>query len=106
MIMNQNITIPETSLRNFCKENGIHRLMLFGSVLRDDFTDQSDVDILVGFDSKRLAGSIRLAKMEFDLSTLFGGRKVDINTVESLSPYLREHVLKTAQTRFVESTSK
>lgn len=101
--MNKHIHIPDTLLQKFCKENGIRKLMLFGSVLREDFNDKSDIDILVEFDSKRIPGFIGLAKMEFALSQLFGGRKADINTIDSLSPYIRESVLKSAETRYVES---
>src|SRR5437763_85127 len=81
------IEFPEQEIAQFCCVNHISRLSLFGSVLREDFRPDSDIDVLVEFEPDYVPGLIRLAGMEMDLSRLFGGRRVDMNTVECLSPY-------------------
>ncbi len=83
------ITIDTAAVARFCHKHHIKRLALFGSVLRDDFSPQSDVDVLVEFDSGQEPGLLRLANMERELSPLLGGRKVDLRTpqdFESLLP--------------------
>ena len=95
--MNTNICIPENRLAVFCKVNGITRLALFGSVLRDDFGPDSDVDVLVEFEPERIPGLLGVAAMEIALSDLFGGRKVDLRTPEDLSRYFRQEVLDAAR---------
>lgn len=97
--MPANIAIPEDMIAEFCLRNQIRRLSLFGSVLRDDFTDGSDVDVLVEFESEAKVGLIRMAGMEFELSSILG-RKVDMNTPRCLSPYYREEVLAEAEIQF------
>ena len=65
--MNTNIPISENRLAAFCKANGITRLALFGSVLRDDFGPDCDVDVLVEFDPERVPGLLGVAAMEASL---------------------------------------
>ena len=67
----------------------IDRLALFGSVLREDFTPNSDIDVLVEFDPDHIPGLITLAGMEIELSELIGGRRVDMNTPLFISRYSR-----------------
>ena len=100
--MNTNISIPENRLAAFCKANGITRLALFGSVLRDDFGPDSDVDVLVEFEPERIPGFLGVAAMEIALSEMFGGRRVDLRTPEDLSRYFREQVLDAAEVQYVE----
>jgi uncharacterized protein len=80
----------------FCKQHHIKKLSLFGSVLRDDFQPDSDVDVLVEFESGHTPSFFRLFDMEDELSAIFGGRKVDIRTPEDLSRYFRQKVMVTA----------
>lgn len=89
--------ISNASIAEFCRKHHIRRFALFGSVLRDDFRFDSDVDILVEFENDHIPGFIRLADMELKLSHLFEGRKVDLNTPECLSPYFKDQVLKEAK---------
>lgn len=91
------IELPEGRIREFCEKNHIQKLSLFGSVLRDDFTADSDVDVLVELAPDARVGLIRFAGMENELSELLG-RRVDLNTVESLSRYFRDNVLAEAET--------
>lgn len=82
-------------LAEFCRKNHIARLSLFGSVLRDGFRPDSDVDVLVEFEEGHTPGMIGIARMEAELSTLFG-RKVDLRTPQDLSRYFRDEVVQGA----------
>ncbi|MCH8844770.1 MAG: nucleotidyltransferase family protein [SAR324 cluster bacterium] len=92
-----NISVDQEAVAQFCRSHHIRKLSLFGSVLRDDFGPESDVDLLVEFDPGKVPGLIRLSGMELDLSPLFGGRKVDLRTAEDLSRYFRDQVVATAE---------
>ncbi len=93
------IDIPTNKIAEFCRANRIRRLALFGSVLRDDFGPDSDVDVLVEFEPNARVGLLRLAGMEIELSELLG-RKVDLNTPGFLSDYFRNQVLAEAETHY------
>ena len=90
------IEIPAAPLAEFCRVNHIKRLSLFGSVLRDDFTPQSDIDLLVEFEPGTRIGLIGFAGVEEQLTHLFG-RKVDLNTPQCLSKYFRDEVIREAR---------
>ena len=64
-------------LAEYCRANGISRLEIFGSALRDDFGDRSDIDLLVAFEPERTPDLFEFGRMEEELSALFG-RKVDL----------------------------
>ncbi len=85
--------MPRAAIREFCRRNRVRRLALFGSVLRDDFTPASDVDMLIEFESGVRIGLIGLIRLENELSRIVG-RKVDLRTPQDLSPLFREEVLK------------
>jgi uncharacterized protein len=93
------ISVPDELIREFCRRNGIERLSLFGSVLRDDFRPNSDVDVLIEFVPGRSAGLLAMARLERELSELFG-RKVDLRTPAELSSYFREEVLQHSEIRY------
>ena len=97
-----NINIPNQEIEHFCEQYHIEKLAFFGSVLRDDFTPESDIDILVEFHPEHIPGLIRLSLMENELSHLFQ-RKVDLRTPEDLSPYFRQEVLDSAVIQYVNS---
>ena len=84
-------------LSAFCRDRGIATLALFGSALRDDFHAASDIDLLVEFRPETRIGLIGVARLELDLSPLFGGRKIDLRTRGDLSPYIRGKVEGEAQ---------
>ena len=79
------------------------KLSLFGSVLRDDFTPGSDVDVLVEFEPTARVGYFELYDIEQELSSLLGGRKIDMNTPQGLSKYFRDKVMTTAEVQYVRS---
>jgi uncharacterized protein len=89
------IPIPYDDIVRFCERNHIHRLALFGSVLRDDFRPDSDIDVLVEFEPGVIIGW-RIVQIEEDLSTLLS-QQVDLNTAQDLSPHFRQKVLNAAQ---------
>ena len=98
--MNNQVSISRDALAEFCREHGIRRLSVFGSVLREDFGPESDVDGLVEFEPARTPGLLGVARMELELSELFAGRKVDLRTPEDLSRYFRQEVLDTAEVQY------
>lgn len=95
----RNIEMPQERLAEFCRRNHIRRLSLFGSILRDDFAPQSDVDFLVEFEPGKTPGLFGLAEMEIELSEIVG-RKADLRTPEDLSRYFRDEVLREAKVQY------
>lgn len=89
------IQIDRGRITNFCQAHHIVRLALFGSVLTDRFTEESDVDVLVEFAPAHIPGMIRLCAMERELSSIIG-RKADMRTPNDLSRYFRDEVVNTA----------
>lgn len=96
-----NIAIDIKAIADFCQRNRIRKLSLFGSVLRDDFGQDSDVDLLVEFEPEAKVGLFGLTRMEMELSELLG-RKVDLNTPGFLSKYFRDEVLAEAEIIYAE----
>jgi hypothetical protein len=92
------ITIDQEKIAEFCRRHHIRRLALFGSVLREDFTPESDVDVLVEFEPGHVPG-LAFFGMERELSELLG-RKVDLNTEGWLSSYFRDEVLAEAEVQY------
>ena len=90
------ITIPQKPLRRFCAQYRIRRLALFGSVLRDDFGPESDIDILVLFEPGAKVSFLTLGRMQRELSTMFN-RRVELVPQEGLKPVIREAVIASAQ---------
>lgn len=96
MLKNLQITLPIGIIGDYCRQNGIKRLSVFGSALRSEFTADSDVDLLVEFEAGATVGYFRLAAIQEELSTLVG-RKVDLLTKGAISQYFRDDVLAAAQ---------
>ncbi len=88
--------VPTESLTDLCREFGVVELSVFGSVLRDDFTPQSDIDLLVVFDPHRPVGLFHMLRLQHRLEDLLG-RSVDLVPKLGLKPYLRDQVLASAQ---------
>jgi hypothetical protein len=89
------IPLPIEAIAEFCRRHHIRRLAIFGSAIRDDFTDQSDVDVLVEFDPEHIPG-LEFFTMHEELGDLIG-RRVDLNTAGFLSPYFRDQVIAEAE---------
>lgn len=99
--MIKNIVVPKEKIADFCRRHHIRKLSFFGSVLREDFRPESDVDVLVEFEPGQVVGLIRLAGMEIELSEILG-RKVDLRTPADLSRYFREEVLQSAEVQYAQ----
>jgi len=89
------VSIPATILAEFCKRHHIRKLAFFGSVLRDDFGPQSDVDVLVEFEQGHTPG-LAFIDIQDELSELLGGQEVDLVTPKFLNDRIKERVLKEA----------
>jgi len=94
------IEIPRDRISVFCRESGVHRLALFGSILRDDFSPDSDIDVLVEFEPGVRIGYIAISRMARELSTILG-REVDMRTPAELHPAFRDQVMREAMTEYV-----
>lgn len=99
MVLN-GINFPEREIADFCRRRGVARLAVFGSVLRADFTPESDLDMLVEFLPGIRMGYFGFQDLEDELSTILG-REVDLNTANSLSGYFRDEVLHEARPVYV-----
>lgn len=99
------VAVPQDEIAAFCQRWGISELALFGSILRDDFTPQSDVDVLVTFKPGIKRGFADLSAMETELGSIFG-RNIDLGTrrsVEEDPNYLRRNaILNSAQIIYAE----
>ena len=87
------VSIPAKALAEFCKRNHIRKLAFFGSVLRDDFGPQSDVDVLVEFEEGHTPG-LAFIDIQDELSKLLGGREIDLVTPKFLNDRIKDRVLK------------
>jgi uncharacterized protein len=92
------IEIPQEKIAEFCRKHRIKRLSLFGSVLRDDFTDESDIDVLVEFEEGAKVGW-EFFSMQRELGEILG-RDVELHTAGFLSPYFREDVIRHAEVQY------
>ena len=95
------IAVSSDKLAKFCRRHHIRKLALFGSVLRDAFRPDSDVDVLVEFEPGHVPG-LAFFGMEEELSELIG-RKVDFNTPEFLSRYFRDEVVAKAEVLYEQN---
>ena len=95
------ISIDQVRIRDFCQRHRIRRLSFFGSVLRDDFRSDSDVDVLVEFEPGNVPGLLFFA-MEMELSDILD-RKVDLNTLQSISPYFRDQIQTEAEVQYEQT---
>jgi len=90
------ISIPKDDIADFCRRYNIREIRLFGSILREDFGAESDVDVLVEFEPDAQIGFIALGRMRRKLSAIFQ-RPVDLVPRDGLKPHIREAVLSSAQ---------
>ncbi len=91
------ITIPRKKIIEFCKRWRVVEFSLFGSVLREDFNHDSDIDVLVSFSTDARVSLFDLAQMQIELKEIFS-REVDLVEQASLrNPYRRREILQTAR---------
>ena len=99
--MGRQFSIDRERLAAFCRRHHIRKLAFFGSVLRDDFRPDSDVDVLVEFDPEFAVG-FRMVDIEEELSQLLDGHRVDLVSEKYLNPRLRGRVLADAEVQYAE----
>lgn len=97
------IPIPHEEVAEFCRKWGIRRLAFFGSVVRDDFGPESDVDVLVEFRKDADVGWEFFGTMPEELSAILGGRGIDLGTFDTLNRWIRRDVLSEAVDEYVEA---
>jgi predicted nucleotidyltransferase len=98
------MNVPQDKIADFCRRHRIRKLSLFGSVLRDDFRPDSDIDVLVEFEPGYAVG-LGIVDMEEELSRLFDGHKVDIVQEKYLNRWLRGRVLASAEVQYAEGVA-
>jgi len=96
--MSLGIAIDQEQLERFCRQHHIRRFAFFGSVLRDDFSPDSDIDVLVEFEPGHTPG-LAFFGIEAELSRILG-RKVDLNTPGFISHQYRDQIMREAETRY------
>ncbi|HET8522709.1 MAG TPA: nucleotidyltransferase family protein [Thermomicrobiales bacterium] len=90
------IPLPMDEIAVLCREYQVRELSIFGSVLRNDFRDESDIDLLVLFEPEAQIGFLELAGLQFALADLLS-RSVDLVPKNGLKPFIRDEVLASAQ---------
>jgi predicted nucleotidyltransferase len=95
------VPIDRERLAALCRRHHIRKLSLFGSVVRDDFLPNSDVDVLVEYAPGYTVG-FGVMEIEEELSQVLGGRRVDLVNAKYLNPRLRERVLAGAEVQYAE----
>ncbi|MHB0936024.1 MAG: nucleotidyltransferase family protein [Armatimonadota bacterium] len=93
------IDVNHERIAEFCRKHHISKLAFFGSVLRDDFRPDSDVDVLVWFQPEQTPGLLRLMAMQHELTDLIG-RQVDLRTPDELSRHFRDEVVTEAEVQY------
>lgn len=97
--MSPHIRIDDRDLAGFCRKNHVRRLAFFGSVLRGDFRPDSDIDVLIEFEAGHVPG-LAFFTLQDELGGMLG-RRVDLHTPASLSPYFRDQVMREAEPAYV-----
>jgi len=99
--MSRRPEISREKIAEFCRKHHIRKLALFGSVLRDDFKPESDIDVLVEFEAGHVPG-LAFFGMEEELTEILG-HKVELHTPQFLSRYFRDRVMAEAEVQYVAS---
>jgi len=99
--MVERLAVEREALASLCRRHRIRRLSLFGSVLKGSARPDSDVDMLVEFEPAATPSLLDMATIEGELSSLLGGRRVDLRTPEDLSRYFRDEVMREAEVQYV-----
>ncbi|MCH8871089.1 MAG: nucleotidyltransferase family protein [Chloroflexi bacterium] len=101
-LVRDRFALSDDDVASFCLKNHIRRMALFGSIVREDFRPESDVDVLVEFDPAHTPSLFKFSGMRLDLSELLGGKKVDLHTFKGLNKYIRDEVLSEAKVIYDE----
>ncbi|MHB9025907.1 MAG: nucleotidyltransferase family protein [Armatimonadota bacterium] len=94
--MSPRIQINQQQIADFCRRHHIRKLAFFGSVLRDDFRPDSDVDVLIEFEPNTRVGLFELMSMQLEFAEMIG-READFRLPGDLSRYFRDKVIAEAE---------
>jgi len=94
--MSLQIPIDREQIADFCRRHHIRKFAFFGSVLRDDFRPDSDVDVLIEFEPEHVPGLLRLMTMQLEFTEIIG-READFRTPRDLGTHFRDRVVKEAE---------
>jgi len=95
------INVRREEIVEFCHRHHVKKLSFCGSVLKEDFRDVSDVDVLVEFEPYYIVG-LHIIEIEEELSKILGSHKVDMVSEKHLNHLLRDRILQTAQVQYAE----
>ena len=98
--MTERLFADPAAVAALCQRHHIRRLSLFGSVLKGTARPDSDVDLLVEFEPGCKPGLLGLAEIEAEISSLLGGRRVDLRTAQDLSPHFRGEIVRSAELQY------
>jgi predicted nucleotidyltransferase len=101
LVKRKHLEISKDKLADFCQRNHIRWMAFFGSVLREDFSPDSDIDVLVEFEPGHVPG-LALIRMQDELSELLAGRRVDLVTPKFLHPRIRNQVLAEMEVQYAQ----
>ena len=97
--MSPRLPIPRDAIAAFCRKHGIRKFSLFGSVLRDDFGPDSDVDVAAEFRPEARFGLFELVDMQDELTAIVG-RKAELFEFRALRPWMQEEVARSMEVLF------
>ena len=94
-----NLKYDKENIKNFCNSNHIKKLAVFGSFVKSNLTESSDLDLLVEFTKDTKITLLKFCEIERNLISIFDGVKsVDLVTKDSISPYLKNEILDSCVT--------
>ena len=96
------VRLDAGKLASVCHKHKIHELAVFGSVLRDDFRSDSEVDLLVEFSPDAIISLLDHVRIQDEFCSLFG-RKVDLVSKRGLKGLIRDEILASRQVVYVSS---
>lgn len=101
MVKTKNIEIPLLQIKQLCQKHHINKFALFGSVLRNDFNSDSDIDVLVEFQAEHTPGFIKLHQIQSEISQLFNDREIDLVTPKFLNYQIKDKILAEMEVYYV-----
>ena len=96
MMIDKELNYPKQRIEEFCRNNQVKRLAFFGSFLRNDFSSESDIDILVVFEPSAQGSFLTLGRMKRELAAILN-RPIDLVPQDGLKPAIRDSVLASAR---------
>jgi len=102
----QNIDVSKEKITHFCQHGHIAKLSFFGSVLRNAFRPDSDIDVLVEFQPEHIPGFLKFHRIQEELSTLLGNRQIDLVTPKFLNYRIRDRVLAEVKVCYVAENGR